>query len=273
MTYAAAETDKYLSSPVELYEFDQVSVQFFRYTSNDMDVSFGGFNYTAVPIERSRIIQNQALSRNVINITVARDDPVVEQYVSKPPSRVVDLTIRRFHRLDPDDEVIVYWRGRVINVEFKGDNGILVCEPLITAMRRPSLRRLYQTICPHVLYRTACGVNEVTFRVNAVVSGFSGLIVSAPQYALQADNYYAGGLVRITKDGLPISRSILAHTGTNIELDLVIPGLAVGDTLQSIPGCDRRLTTCINKFNNVLNFGGFPYIPDKNPMGGGVPIW
>jgi hypothetical protein len=34
------------------------------------------------------------------------------------------------------------------------------------------------------------------------------------------------------------------------------------------PGCDLRRDTCAGRFNNLLNFGGFPDIPGRNPFGG-----
>lgn len=37
--------------------------------------------------------------------------------------------------------------------------------------------------------------------------------------------------------------------------------LAEGDALRLIPGCDKRMSTCRLKFDNLLNFQGFPDIP------------
>ena len=59
----------------------------------------------------------------------------------------------------------------------------------------------------------------------------------------------------------------------DVEIDLAIPGLAVSDIVVAAPGCSRKIDTCVNKFSNELNFGGYPYIPIKNPMGAGTPIW
>ena len=42
--------------------------------------------------------------------------------------------------------------------------------------------------------------------------------------------------------------------------------VAVGDKLRLYPGCDKRLDTCINKFSNVLEFGGFPYVPGSDHL-------
>lgn len=40
----------------------------------------------------------------------------------------------------------------------------------------------------------------------------------------------------------------------------------VGDQFQVFAGCDRRLTTCKNKFQNHINFQGFPYIPGQDQI-------
>lgn len=39
-----------------------------------------------------------------------------------------------------------------------------------------------------------------------------------------------------------------------------------GDKLRLFPGCDKRLTTCINKFDNVVNFRGEPFIPGTDAL-------
>ncbi len=273
MTYADTETSAYLHSPIELYEFNQVDVTIYRYTSSDYEVTYGGGTYLPVPIVRDYIEQNQNLTRNNIKIKMPIDVSLISQFIADPPSNIVEVTIRRFHKQDPDEEVIVLWTGRALNVDFKKDIGEILCESLITSMRRPILRRLYQVTCPHLLYQTACGVNEVTYREDATVTAIDGLDITSTTFSGQADDYFTGGLVRITIDGIPHARAIISHTGDTIEVDLQIVDLVVGDVLETVPGCDRSISICISKFDNQENFGGFPYIPEKNPMGEGAPIW
>ena len=40
--------------------------------------------------------------------------------------------------------------------------------------------------------------------------------------------------------------------------------LAVGDLVRLEPGCDKSAATCRAKFNNFLNFRGFPHIPGED---------
>lgn len=42
--------------------------------------------------------------------------------------------------------------------------------------------------------------------------------------------------------------------------------IQVGDAFTIIAGCDRRLETCRDKFSNVLNFRGEPYVPGTDAV-------
>ncbi len=37
--------------------------------------------------------------------------------------------------------------------------------------------------------------------------------------------------------------------------------LSVGDAFQITAGCDKQLATCKSKFDNAVNFRGFPHMP------------
>ena len=68
--------------------------------------------------------------------------------------------------------------------------------------------------------------------------------------------------------------TLVAESGTGdetitsydlIELFLPMPfAVQVGDKLGIYAGCDKRLSTCISKFDNVLNFRGEPYVPGQD---------
>jgi hypothetical protein len=53
---------------------------------------------------------------------------------------------------------------------------------------------------------------------------------------------------------------------TKVTILSAINGLKAGDIVEVYAGCARDLDTCLNKFNNTINFGGFPYIPLNNPF-------
>ncbi|MFO1156619.1 MAG: phage BR0599 family protein [Rhodospirillales bacterium] len=53
------------------------------------------------------------------------------------------------------------------------------------------------------------------------------------------------------------------------QCDLFLPmgyRIEAGDTFTLYPGCDKRLATCQGRYNNVVNFRGFPHIPGMDKL-------
>lgn len=46
--------------------------------------------------------------------------------------------------------------------------------------------------------------------------------------------------------------------------------ISVGDTYSMSAGCDKLRATCVTKFNNIVNFRGFPDLPGQDAMISGV---
>jgi hypothetical protein len=59
---------------------------------------------------------------------------------------------------------------------------------------------------------------------------------------------------------------VIKHEGDKLWLNAPLFYATVGQTLEVWPGCDKTLAACRDKFNNAPRFGGFPHIPDKNPV-------
>jgi len=52
-----------------------------------------------------------------------------------------------------------------------------------------------------------------------------------------------------------------------VTLALPMPyTIAVADTYSIAAGCDKSFTTCRDRFDNVLNFRGEPYVPGVDKL-------
>ena len=89
-----------------------------------------------------------------------------------------------------------------------------------------------------------------------------GLTLSAIAFDAPADGYFTWGYVDASGEKRPIT----GHSGANIYLRYAFPGIETGDTVTAYPGCDKKLATCRDKFNNKSRFGGFPWIPSTSPF-------
>lgn len=131
------------------------------------------------------------------------------------------------------------------------------------------LGNMYTAQCRHSLFNTprigkigACNVNPAAFT-------FTGSITSVEinkwKFTIdvnQPDKYFSNGRITFTS-GLnnEMSYVVKVHTGNVIELYLPTSYVvSPGDNFTIYAGCDLTLGTCRSKFNNVVNFGGFPHI-------------
>lgn len=267
MTYDTIEMSEDLGTPIEIYEFTR-SAQVWRYTSADENVVYSGSTFVSAPIERQAVEQSQDPGRKPMAVTATKSLPFVQQYIVSPPTAVITLVIRRFHTTDVNSEAVVVWMGRVTNVKFEQNTVSIRGEPIFTALKRPALRRIYQTTCPHLLYGPVCGFPRTGLQLDTTVSISNGTSLSSVDFTGQSAGFYTGGFVEREDSGVVNRRFILSHVGGIIVINLPFPGIVDGSGVRVFPGCDHTLDTCVTKFTNELNYGGFPYIPTKNPFGG-----
>lgn len=261
MSYDTKETSIADGKPVELYRF-VLGQQVWTVTSASSAITYQVDIYQPAMIRRSSIDQSQEFARNGIDIECARDFAVAQLFAASRPNGVVSLTVFRNHL--GDAEYITWWKGRVASVVFAGSTARIRCESIFTALKRPGLRAHYQTGCRHALFDPRCSVNNQAYKIVGQVASFSGLNVTSSAFMSQSSGWLTGGYLRV--GGVP--RMITNHSGDTITLSAVLPGLAVGVAFEAFAGCDRTFATCQSKFANAINFGGFPWIPVKNPFAG-----
>ena len=101
--------------------------------------------------------------------------------------------------------------------------------------------------------------STITNHMQFVVTGYSG---DAP------DAFFQSGHVKFTGGNnvnieIPIRAWDLATLTVTLALPLNLLAVAT-DALTLVSGCDRLITTCVNTYDNVHNYGGKPYLRGKD---------
>jgi len=270
MTYEVTEKSVNNGEPYELYEFTR-GIHRWRYTSAQEDIIIDSATYTAITIERGNLEDSGELGRSSLNITVPRVIDFIQEYIIYPPSEVTLLTIYRNHHSLATPKVVI-WMGRLLNLKWRESVVDLNCEPVYTSVKRTGLRRKYTRQCPHVLYSKKCGLNNTNWKVDGSVIGIDSHKISVAIAGANGDNYYSGGYAEWDYNGRKEKRMIMRQIGSLLTLSGIPIGLTGSQTVSLYPGCDHLLATCNTKFNNKLNFGGFPWIPIKNPFAN-LALW
>ena len=266
MTFEAQEEG--FGYPIELYEFKLGVATSFFLTSHDAEITFQSNVYLPHQMQRQAVEQNTEIERQELKIDIQRDAAVLESFVAFPPTEIMTLTIFRKHLNDLADEFVVVWKGRVLTIEWSGSQAAIACEPVFTSLKRPGLRRKYSSQCPHIHYGGECKVNNLAFQVIGTISSFSTNIITAPQWAVTDPDFYDGGYVVFENVNF---RTVLADDGAGtLTLVTPFPDLEVGSLVEAFPGCRHDLSDCKDRYDNIVNYGGFPYSPDRNPFGGTI---
>lgn len=117
---------------------------------------------------------------------------------------------------------------------------------------------VYDATIQTIFTRTNGTINRSIFEANTNgVSSGDPLSVS--------DGFYDFGKIRWTTGlnaGFVSETKTYAATNNTFEIQLATPfDIAVNDEFILEVGCDKRFTTCRDKFDHLIRFGGFPYIP------------
>lgn len=176
---------------------------------------------------------------------------------------------------------LVNWADPVARqMRFRGTLGEIVQEGgafraelrgLSEVLNRP-MGRIIQSGCDAVLGDARCGValDAPEWSGEAVIQGLrEGRILEVQPVGFAA-GWFQRGTARFVDGaaaGVTLTVKADRFAGGLQEIELwQEPGIApaVGDRVLLQAGCDRQAATCRTKFNNFLNFRGFPDVPDED---------
>lgn len=262
---------------VLLYKFVRGDMNWF-YNSTANTISHDGQDWEPASISISVLRQSQEIAKNVITLRFAADHELMDQFKGRMPEQQMSVTVLRGHK---DVGYIVAWKGAVSGAKPDIKYVDLECDPLYIALSADGLPEKFSKNCRYALYGRGCNVDKTLFAVEATVSLLDGLIMTVPEASAFSDGYFSGGEIALATG---YSAMISHHAGT--QCTLLRPFYALIDLLDGTtavnsyssefgasdaliyPGCDLIMTTCQSRFDNLINYGGQPWRPSKNPFAG-----
>lgn len=222
------------------------------------DLNVGTWEVTVMPRLTDLIGSNQwasAVRAGILDEAIVRVD---RGYVTAWPAPALSLV--------PVGILNVFY-GRVAEIDFgRSVISINMNDPReLLAISMP--RNLFGAGCQYALFDSECTLNPATYAV------FSTIMVASSSQALQItlpagtvpDNFFALGNIAFTSglnNGLRMM--VRQSNGTSGALALLSPMpfvASAGDTVVLHPGCDKTQASCVGTFGNLVNYGGFDYIP------------
>jgi uncharacterized phage protein (TIGR02218 family) len=162
-------------------------------------------------------------------------------------------------------------KGVLGEVRREGQAFVAELRSLADRLNEESGRR-YTATCSADLGDSRCLVDLTgsTFRGNGMVTSLDGTSsFFASGLGAYADGWFtAGRLVWQSgaNEGLAVEvKRHVAAGGVTLDLWQAMPEpIAADDIFVVTAGCDKRFGTCRDRFNNAVNFRGFPHIPGND---------
>jgi uncharacterized phage protein (TIGR02218 family) len=138
-----------------------------------------------------------------------------------------------------------------------------------------SMGRNYQKNCSAILGGSSCrfDLNAPNARVKVSVRRIEdATVIFMDDLPTFSDDWFTHGILEFTSgENKGQKLNVLGDRSVNNERRVVVNqelpfAVTHGDQVRLTVGCDKALKTCGDKFQNVANFQGFPYIPGEDWM-------
>lgn len=259
------------SRPIELYEFS-LGTEFFRFTSAEDVLNIGGDVYQPLAIARGGITQGNDPGNRTLTITIPAITSIAQKYIIVPPGEKAGLNVFRFQRDETPafDTQVLLFKGRVHSVTFSNDghSADFIIKSIESAMLTNIPRFTFASMCPLVLYSSACGAIASNFDHLGVASSIVDNTITVSGASASGIDF-VGGYLRPT--GTNDFRMITAQSGDVFTLLLPFHINPNGQNMQAFAGCDHVLLgDCALVFDQVINYGGHAFVPNRDLFQNGV---
>lgn len=163
---------------------------------------------------------------------------------------------------------IILKRGTIGEVELKDTVFRAELRGLSQALSQ-QIVELYTPDCRADLGDTRCKVNLAALTVTGAVTAVIDRRSFADSVRGESVNHWNGGLLTWTSGANVGHKMEVKAFGSSGAFTLFLPMpsiVAVGDNYSLRPGCDKKFSTCKDRYSNVKNFRGEPNVPGNDQV-------
>lgn len=270
---ALLDADQFIMA--DLYTITTIQGIEYRYTSYDYSLVVDGkeFRFDGPIISREGTSLSLGIEVDNLSITIEAtentkfgDVPIAQAF----HNGILDGARFKLERIfmdmntptDTSAGTLVLFEGRIVEPELNRYeiNASVVSDVDNLKLQMP--RNLYTPGCLNTLFDSACGLLSADFAVNTTIG-----TNSTPNRILcdlsQPQGWFTQGVVEFLEGAnIGIKRTIRLHEAGSLILTLPLLKMPeIGEAIRVYPGCDKRLDTCTNRFNNRARFRGAPFVP------------
>lgn len=245
------------------------------FTDHDIQLTVSGVDYMPIA-DLNRIVMKLRNNAEVSNqeFIAAFATDISESDVANGVYNEASFDVLYVNWMDPTQGSVTVFSGIMGDIQYNADGFSCDIYNLMYLLDK-QIGTIITNKCRHKLYSQNgddpwqvgyCGVNEISNTYTGTVSSITtqGLKFDATGMGVSA-NLLANGVLTWTSGNNDNGTYEVKANGTG-SIDLFLPTtytIEIGDTFNVTAGCDKTSSTCHTKFNNIINFGGFPFTGEQ----------
>lgn len=246
--------------------------QILGFTDHDEDLEFddtrfsaaSGFTAAALEQTTGLAVDNSEAAGALSAATITKDDVEAGRY----DGAVVTSWLVNWNDLE---QRLIQFNGSFGEVTRCGDAFRTELRGITESLNQPQ-GRVYQSMCPSILGDNDCrfALETPGYSLETVVVATAGETFLTVPDTGQEEGWFARGRLLVLDGearGIPalVKRDRASGSTREIELwESIRKPISAGDHVRLEAGCDKRAATCKEKFQNFMNFRGFPHVPGED---------
>lgn len=270
-----------LTHMAQCWKITRTDGQVFAYTSADFVVAYGGVDHQ--PCDSLAAAANQLGAElgsvgDTELMGIISDDGITEADLANGLFEDADVEIWMVPWADDGTTAWRLSKGIITSVEH---GRVSYQAEVLTPGARLQQKPLLEFVTPGCRYElgddrcqfdiySATVAGDVTAVATADASSSASFRVFYDTARTEESDYFEGGIVEWQTGANAGAQSEVKEydlsTGRIILWDPLAEAIEVGDVYTIRPGCGKDPDTCKNRFNNYVNYGGFPDLPGEDEV-------
>lgn len=239
------------------------------FTSHSHDISFEGVDYlaatgftpTAVATSADLAVDNVDVEGMLDSTSITEADLLAGLY------DFAEIEIFKVNYTDITQGKLPLRTGWLGEVSLSRNQFVAEVRGLTQSLSQ-HLGDLYAPACRAKLGDSKCNVNMAGFTfIGSVTTKTSNQVFTSDDLT-QDISYFDGGKITFTSgENNGLSMEVKEYTPGSVMLVFPMPYVVeLSDGFSIEAGCDKRFETCVERFNNAVNFRGEPHVPGTDEM-------
>lgn len=239
------------------------------FTSHDVSIDYDGVTYS--PFSSADITNLEQLASTEadnLEIQIAFDDDhITKEDIQKGFYDHAAMHVFFINYEDTGQGIVKLVSGNLGKAEIT-EYGATAEMLSLSNQLQTEIGEVYSYKCPAELGDARCTVDLSAYRVSGTVEAVTDRKTFTDSARTEVDDYFKYGTVTFTS-GLNAgwTREVKTFSGGQFDMLFAFPfEIAPDDTYTADPGCSNYPEDCKNKFDNFINYRGFPHLPGRDEI-------